>query len=121
MIVTGLALAVLPSVLDWPVKLNAIGFVPYSLGLFLLAVRKPDKSVSRFFQYVGDRLSLYIYVIHILMAGAARQLMIMLFGPEVQLGDLYQWTWPWLTLLISIAVSMAADALVRKIRKTVGC
>lgn len=117
MIVTGLALAVLPSVLDWKVKLNVIGYVPYSLGLFLLAVRKPDKNAFRFLEYIGDRLSLYIYVLHILMAGAARQLMIMLFGPEIQLGALYQWIWPWLTLLISIAVSMMLDGIVRSAGK----
>ena len=119
-VLAGGLMAVLPSVLDLPIKLNAIGYVPYSTALFLLAVRKPDKSLCRIAEYIGSRLSMYIYVLHILMAGVARQLMIMLFGAEVQLGAMYQWTWPILTLAISIAVSMVVDAMVGSIRKALG-
>ncbi len=113
----GLLIAVLPSVFDLPLKFNAIGYVPYSAALFLLAIKKPDRRTSRLLEYIGGRLSMYVYVLHVLMAGAAKELMMRLLGAEFLLTSAYEWTWPLATLMISIVVAALLDQIRKKERR----
>lgn len=65
MSVVGALFALAFVVCRFPVDLSEVGIVAYGAGLFLLAVRKPEVSLSGFVEKLGGIYSVYIYVIHL--------------------------------------------------------
>lgn len=70
LIIVGSVIAVIPTALDLPLKFNVIGYIPYAFGLFALTLKNPSKSICRPVEFIGDKLSLYIYIIHAPLARA---------------------------------------------------
>ena len=67
MITVGCLIAVIPSVFDFSIKFNVIGYIPYTFGLFALTLKNPTRSICRPLEFIGDKLSLNIYIYHVLV------------------------------------------------------
>lgn len=63
----GTLISILPAILHWKTNLSAVGSVSCALGLFLLTLKDPGKSICRPIEYIGERLSLPIYILHVLI------------------------------------------------------
>ena len=67
-IVVGSLASLIPLLCDFPIKISCIGNIIYSLAIFTLAIKIPDKSYCKPLEYVGDKLSLNVYIFHMLIA-----------------------------------------------------
>ena len=114
---TGCAIAVIPSVFDLPVKFGIIGYIPYSLSLFVLCLKNPGKSMCRPMEYTGENLSLYIYILHLLVSRALDSVM-RRTGIDVK-GEIYLWCRPVLVLFATITVSWIVYAVLKKKKQEV--
>lgn len=66
--IAGCIIAVIPLVFRLQVKFNSAGYIPYAFGLFSLCLKNSDKSIFKPMEFIGDKLSLYIYIYHVLIA-----------------------------------------------------
>lgn len=64
MAVVGCAVAVIPTLFRLPLKFSVIGYIPYAFGLFALTLKNSSKSISKPIEFIGDELSLNIYIFH---------------------------------------------------------
>ena len=67
--VFGFIIILTPTVFGLPVKFGDAGLIPCMLGLFALVLREPEKEICRPLEFIGDKLSLYIYVFHLIIGG----------------------------------------------------
>ena len=68
LIVVGGLASVILFFCDFSIKISCIGIVFYSLAIFILAIKIPDRSYCRLLEYIGDKLSLNVYIFHMLIA-----------------------------------------------------
>ena len=111
MAVGGGVLTIMPVVFDIPVKFSAIGYIPLALGLFLLTLINPEKSVCKPLEYIGDKLSLFIYILHMNVDGVL-YLMIALVGIDSE-NSLFLWTRPFIVITLSIIASLLLSIIIR--------
>lgn len=69
----------------------------YSLSIFILAIKKPNKKISIFLNYVGRKLSMYIYIIHMSVISILSYTVFSFVTSPYEK--------PFLTLLLSICVA----------------
>ena len=67
--VFGFIIILTPTVLGLTIKFGDAGLIPCVLGLFALALREPEKGICQPLEFIGDKLSLYIYVFHMIIGG----------------------------------------------------
>ncbi len=101
--VAGLIITVIPAFSDLAFKFNAIGIIPYSLALFTLIFKSPDTSVCKPLEFIGERLSLYIYVLHVVFAEAMDDILTRT-GFNIK-NITYEWMRPLIVLTLAIAAS----------------
>ena len=65
MVIIGCVVSVIPNAFDLPLKFNVIGYIPYTFGLFCLALKNSSKSMCQPVEFIGDKLSLNIYILHV--------------------------------------------------------
>lgn len=102
--IIGCAIAVIPTALELPLKFNAIGYIPYTLALFLLALKKPAKSMCKPLEFIGEKLSLNIYIFHWLVNQIDIYMLEALNVKNI-IGDLLFWFRPIFVLGTTIMVS----------------
>ena len=61
---TGTAFTFISTGFAWKIDISQIGKIWMATSFFILALRKPDLSVSKVVEYIGTNLSLYIYLLH---------------------------------------------------------
>ena len=113
--VVGCVISVIPSVFRLPIKFDAIGEIPYAFGLFVLTLKNPDKSTCRLMEFVGEKLSLYIYVFHVLVNGALIHVLTKLKIDTKNV--VFLWCKPILALIATIFVSLFILALKTRKRR----
>ena len=105
----GCAITVLPAALGLSLKLNALGYLPYTLGLFALALKQPDRSVCRAMEFIGEKLSLFVYLLHIPVYDALHAVFRGL-GLDTD-SALFLWCEPLLVLIATLLVSLLLASL----------
>ncbi len=104
MVIFGCAIAVIPTTFDLPVKFNVIGYIPYAFGLFLLALKNPSESVCKPVEFVGNKLSLNIYIFHLIIAGVVGFFARSFLNINTE-ANLYLWLQPIIVLVVTIFIS----------------
>lgn len=104
MVIVGCAIEVIPTAFDLPVKFNVIGGIPYALGLFALALRNPSKSICKPIEFIGDKLSLNIYILHVPMARAVGSVFHSILNVNTEAYP-YLWVHPLIVLAAAIVAS----------------
>lgn len=108
--VVGCIIAVIPVLIDTSIQFSFFGVVLYSISLFVLAIRHGNNSICSVMEYIGNRLSLNIYVLHALIGGALwfacnKTHVIGTFSA------LYLWGRPIATVVISLCVAWFIERL----------
>jgi surface polysaccharide O-acyltransferase-like enzyme len=106
----GLTIMIAPAAFDLPIKFNCIGVIPFSVSLFLLAVKYPDIRVNGVLEYIGSKLSLNIYIFHLLINKSMTQI---LRAAGISWADraVFPWLRPFIVLLLSIIVAYLIELL----------
>ena len=60
----GCIITILPVILKTRIQFSSIGLVPYSFGIFLIGVQKPERCPNKNIAFIGDKLSLSVYIFH---------------------------------------------------------
>lgn len=106
----GLIIALLPTLFNTKVDFSMIGLVMYSISVFYLTVGLPQKQTQGIIEYIGDKLSLYIYIFHVLIADiieiCCRKMFMINFND-----NLFKWTLPIITLILTIIWAYGIERL----------
>ena len=109
----GLVLVVIPAVLHLSQSIGTIGYIPYAFGLFSLALKNPSQSVCRPMEYLGEKLSLNIYLLHDPLARMLALLCTHTLGGMVN-HSLWAWCWPMMILVFTIFIAWGLHLIPRK-------
>ena len=116
MVVIGCAIAVIPTAFDLPLKFNVIGYIPYAFGLFCLALKNPSKSICQPVEFIGDKLSLNIYIFHVPMSGVINYAFSKILNMNTE-SDLLLWFRPIVVLVATILASWSVYKLMMLARE----
>lgn len=114
---SGFFIALLPLLFPLPQSLGLIGYIPYAMGLFALALKEPNRSVCKSLEYVGEKLSLHVYLLHEPVAGVLSILCANLLKVNVQ-ENLWLWLHPVLTLICTALVAWLVHSIAGKTVKS---
>ncbi len=114
--IVGLTIALVPVIFSTKIRFSMVGIIIYSVSLFIIAIKLPSqKKISGCVEYVGDNLSLDIYIFHIIVSDilvmVCRQIL------NVNTGEVYfQWMNPMLTLMCTIILALCIKYVKKKIK-----
>ena len=115
--VLGFIILLTPTVFGLPIKFGDAGLIPCVLGLFALALQKPEKGICRPLEFIGDKLSLYIYVFHVIIGGNPILKICNFLHVSVN-EEIYAWLRPVLavitTTIFSLVLYYAIEALKKR-------
>lgn len=109
-VVSCVPLILLSSMTNSRINYSCFFLIPYSIAIFLLGAKNPDTSVSKFLEYVGEKLSLFVYIFHILISGIYGLLATRLFHIDLE-SAFYQWTRPLLVISFSILIAFVVNKI----------
>lgn len=113
MAVIGGFACVVQSVYDFPNIIRSVGTILYAFGLFLLTLDNPGKSMCRTIEYIGEKLSLYIYVLHVLVDAVVGFGLRNILDIDTN-SKVYLWLRPIIVLIATIIVSWTIYILLIK-------
>ena len=97
----GLVLSLIPIIFHTRINFSCIGVFFYAGTLFILSIKHEDLSLSKVIEYVGAKLSLNIYIFHVIIAGcmtvAVKKLLFVDTGSEI-----FLWIKPFITIGLTI-------------------
>lgn len=113
--VVGCTIAVIPTVFSLPFKFNVVGYIPYVFGLFTLSLKNPYNSVCKVIEYIGEKLSLNIYIFHILINRVIDVICRGVLGIDTE-GSGWPWCRPIIVLTCTIFASWVVHIMLISIR-----
>lgn len=96
----GFGVAIVPRLLGTYVNFTCVGLLFYSLAVFLIGVKNPDKRLGRLIEYIGEKLSLNIYIWHCAVEGLLKYIVDNCLGIVIN-----QWIYPIVVALATILVA----------------
>ena len=116
-ILFSIPMMLIPDLMHFRINYACVFLIPYSIAFFLLGVNNSEHFISQTMEYIGEKLSLNIYIFHILVASLWGLFIthILHIGAE---SEFYQWTRPLIVVVCSIILAFAINKvqafLVRK-------
>jgi hypothetical protein len=102
--IIGCIIALIPVIFNVTINFSCVGILFYSTSLFMIAIKNPNKIICKPIAYLGDKLSLNIYIFHVIIAGIIVFAFSHIFKIDVE-SDLFSWIKPILTVVASIVFS----------------
>lgn len=118
--IIGGVMAIIPLVFEVNFICSCVGIILYATSLFVIAIKHPDKTGFKPIAYIGDKLSLNIYIFHVLIDGLIKIIFKVVFKVNIY-GTLFLWLNPLITLAITVAFSFVLEkvkCIVFSIRKS---
>ncbi len=109
-IFSGTLIVIIPTLFDTYFKFTCIGYIPYAISIFLFAVKYPTKRMSVLIEFIGAKLSLYIYVLHSLVGPVMNTFFKHLFNINIE-SNLYLWVRPFIVLFVTLILSLLIKML----------
>lgn len=113
--IAGIGLVIVLLMLDLKIKFSVVGYIPYATALFLLAIKNGEKSICRPLEYIGDKLSIWIYIFHVPTSSVVRRVAHKLLGTDTEIG-LYSWIHPLITVCAVISIAYVFNAVLEKVK-----
>ena len=105
MVVLGCSISIIPDVFRLPIRCGAIGYVPYAFGLFTLTLTEhSSKSICKLIEFIGDKLSLDIYIYHKQVGIILSILCLKIIELDIT-ETVYLWLRPIIVLILTILLS----------------
>lgn len=86
------------------IDFSCVGIIAYSIAVFMIALKMPNRSYCKMLEYVGEKLSLNIYIIHMLVYSVFNIVCLHFFKVDYKIG-LLSWLYPLLIVLNLIFLS----------------
>lgn len=102
--IVGCVVALIPVVLDTSIDFSCVGLLFFSIALFVIAVKHSSKVVCKPIAYIGDKLSLNIYIFHMLMGGSITLVLKSVFEVNTD-SNIFLWAKPILTVVATVIFS----------------
>lgn len=102
--VSGCVVALIPIIFDTTINFSCVGILFYATALFVIAIKYPDIVICKSIAYVGDKLSLNVYIFHVLVAGVIDFAFQLAFHVDTD-GNVFLWIKPILTVIATIMFS----------------
>ena len=83
---------------------TCVGHIACAMGMFALALKKPTNSVCKYVEYIGENLSMNIYILHNLVSHLLTNICGKVFGININ-GNTWLWCKPVIVLICTIFVS----------------
>ena len=106
----GLAMSISSAVFDMRIILYPIGHILYATSLFLVGVKYPENCPIKCIAWIGDKLSLWIYIFHIPTSFFAWQVIKILSRIDT-IARIDLWLYPVMTIGLVIVVAYIFDKL----------
>lgn len=90
--------------------------IPYAFGLFALALKHPEQSICRPLEWMGEKLSLYFYLLHVPLSRMMRSACIRSGRVNVR-GDVFRWLFPFAVMGVTVALSLVLYEIKRARQK----
>ena len=103
LVVIGCLISIIPVAFNLKFKFNVIGYIPFALGLFVLTLKEPGRSICKPIEFIGENLSLFIYIFHPLVRDALNTVLAKV-GLNIY-NNVFLWVKPIIVLLITILLS----------------
>ena len=116
LVLVGCIIAVVPTAFSLPFKFNVIGYIPYAFGLFTLALKNSSQSVCKPIEIIGEKLSLNIYIFHVLMSGVLEFVLSHIFRIDTE-SAVYLWIRPIAVVISTICASWVIYICLGKFKK----
>lgn len=110
--VSGWVIAIIPELFDTSIKFGSVGYIICAFALFTLALKNPGRSICRPLEYIGEKLSLFIYIIHVPLEGIFTPALALFLHVNVE-GNLYLWVRPFVVAVITIGISSALSFVIK--------
>lgn len=114
MCVIGIIITIFQALLMGDVSVY-LGSILIDVGLFGIAIKQQNNSVKGFLTHIGNKLSLYVYILHGAVIDAFTLLEKVIFDGKENL--LFAWIKPILVIIVSIAGAQIIFCLSTSIRK----
>lgn len=109
--------SLLPVIINTRINFSYACCVVSTTAIFLLAIKNPSVETGKFVQYLGDKLSLYVYISHYIIRGILFVL-VEKFGLFSTDNVIYTWIQPLLVVAISILVALVIDLVFGRLNRT---
>ncbi|MBR2938031.1 MAG: acyltransferase [Oscillospiraceae bacterium] len=113
--VAGGIISVIPALVSLPFQVSTVGYILYALGLFVLCLKDPNNSTCKFVEYLGEKLSLNIYIFHTLVEGVLVLFCGKLLSMNIQ-ENAWLWCKPIIVLICTISVAWAVHVVLDTIK-----
>lgn len=110
----GLTIVLIPITFGLKINFSSVGYIPYATALFVMALKHAEKSICKPLEYMGDKLSLWVYIFHVPTSAVIKMIIKRLVNIDMESGA-YLWIHPILTLLIVISISYVFNFILTKI------
>lgn len=108
----GCVLVLFPVFINPQIRMNVVGIIPYSLALFALTLKSSGSSICKPMEFIGEKLSLYLYILHLVIAYALEAI-VTAAGFDVT-NYVYEWIRPVIVLTIALTASYIIYSLMYK-------
>ena len=117
-VIIGWLISTSSNILDLPVKYHYVGVLVTAPAIFLIGIKNSDISIPKAISYIGDKLSLFIYIIHLPVS-----LILIFVESHMGINDdpVILYIHPLLTLVVTIIGSAMLELIFRneKLRKLI--
>lgn len=90
---------------------SCLGILFMSPSLFLIGVKNPNIKITRFIEFIGDKLSMYIYIFHLMISWLIMS-QVKFLG--INIDGIYSYFYPIFTLTVTILISALFNLILKK-------
>jgi hypothetical protein len=102
--IIGCIISLIPIIFNTAINFSCIGTLFYSTSLFVIAIKNSNVNIYQPIAYLGDKLSLNVYIFHVLIGGVISVIFKHILKINIE-GALYLWTRPIITVILTIMFS----------------
>ncbi len=111
----GTIIAILPTIINTRIKFECIGYILIAPSIFAISLKFPEIHINSIIEFIGKKLSLYIYVFHVLIGTVILTFIQKLFGINEE--SIYMYFHPIITIMITITFSYIYFKIIEKFKK----
>ncbi len=105
----GCVFVLFPAIVNPQIRLNVIGIIPYSLALFALTLKSSGNSICKPMEFIGEKLSLYLYILHLVIAYALEAIL------TAAGFDITNYVYAWMRPVIVLAIALTASYIIYRL------
>lgn len=109
--VIGMCITCIPIIFSLKVNFSSVGYIPYATAIFLFAIKNDGYSISQTIEYLGGKLSLWVYIFHVPMSIVISYVCSKILKIDIQ-SSLFLWCFPIVTAVAVIIFSYLFEKII---------